>query len=63
MQEKADKANKVSKKSKEVNAELENLFKEEDSDYIQKRLESFVMLYFSTDFKLRNIVFTGLKNF
>ena len=34
MQEKADKANKVSKKSKEVNAELENLFKEEDSDYI-----------------------------
>ncbi|RDU59833.1 RNA polymerase sigma factor RpoD [Helicobacter marmotae] len=31
MQEKSD---KVNKKSKEVNVELENLFKEEDSDYI-----------------------------
>ena len=30
----SEKSDKVSKKSKEVNAELESLFKEEDSDYI-----------------------------
>ncbi len=31
----SEKSDKVSKKSKEVNAELESLFKEEDSDYIR----------------------------
>ncbi|WP_295699685.1 RNA polymerase sigma factor RpoD [uncultured Helicobacter sp.] len=52
MQEKAD---KINKKSKEVNAELENLFKEEDSDYITYEKIAQIMLKAPTSGQVKKI--------
>ena len=51
----SEKSEKIGKKSKEVNAELENLFKEEDSDYITYEKIAQIMLKAPTAAQVKKI--------
>lgn len=51
----SEKSEKIGKKSKEVNAELENLFKEEDSDYITYEKIAQIMLKAPTTAQVKKI--------
>lgn len=51
----SEKSEKIGKKSKEVNAELENLFKEEDSDYITYEKIAQIMLKVPTTAQVKKI--------
>lgn len=51
----SEKSEKIGKKSKEVNAELENLFKEEDSDYITYEKIAQIMLKAPTAAQVKRI--------
>ncbi|BDB66232.1 RNA polymerase sigma factor RpoD [Helicobacter cinaedi] len=51
----SEKSEKIGKKSKEVNAELENLFKEEDSDYITYEKIAQIMLKAPTVAQVKKI--------
>lgn len=51
----SEKSEKIAKKSKEVNAELENLFKEEDSDYITYEKIAQIMLKAPTTAQIKKI--------
>ena len=52
MQEKSD---KTGKKSKEINAELENLFKKADNDYITYEKIAQIMTKAPTSTQVKNI--------
>ncbi|WP_104742512.1 RNA polymerase sigma factor RpoD [Helicobacter cinaedi] len=51
----SEKSEKIGKKSKEVNAELENLFKEEDSEYITYEKIAQIMLKAPTTAQVKKI--------
>ncbi|MCX2716311.1 RNA polymerase sigma factor RpoD [Helicobacter sp. MIT 21-1697] len=51
----SEKSDKISKKSKEVNAELESLFKEEDSDYITYEKIAQIILKAPTTTQVKKI--------